>query len=200
MCLYAIYVVYLINKLARLKLLPGFICLLLCVFLIVVVVFVIATVFFIVLLLFLFFDYFFCLLFESFLAAVVVVAFKCFFFNRLFRFVAYSALFVSFTHRLSPSQSRKRRHFDYTLYFLTLAFRIIGGSAQSSAGGVSRRFSSDASPDLAATEARLLQSMRFYATALLLFFCSFVFVLFTTISQSSVSHGGIFRTIVDSSI
>lgn len=57
MCLYAIYVVYLINKLARLKLLPGFICLLLCVFLIVVVV--IATVFFIVLLLFLFFRLFF---------------------------------------------------------------------------------------------------------------------------------------------
>lgn len=197
MCLYAIYVVYLINKLARLKLLPGFICLLLCVFLIVVVVFVIATVFFIVLLLFLFFDYFFCLLFESFLAAVVVVAFKCFFFLTASFDLSLIPLCL---FPFSPSQSRKRRHFDYTLYFLTLAFRIIGGSAQSSAGGVSRRFSSDASPDLAATEARLLQSMRFYATALLLFFCSFVFVLFTTISQSSVSHGGIFRTIVDSSI
>lgn len=175
MCLYAIYVVYLINKLARLKLLPGFICLLLCVFLIVVVV-VIATVFLLFFCCF-FFDYFFCLLFESFLLAVVVVAFKCFFFlTASFDLsVAYSALFVSFTHRHSPSQSRKRRHFDYTLYFVTLTFRIIGGLAESSDGGVSRRFSSDASPDLAATEARLPQSMRFYATALLFNFLYFCF-------------------------
>lgn len=120
---------------------------------------------------------FFCLLFESFLLAVVVVAFKCFFFlTASFDLsVAYSALFVSFTHRHSPSQSRKRRHFDYTLYFVTLTFRIIGGLAESSDGGVSRRFSSDASPDLAATEARLPQSMRFYATALLFNFLYFCF-------------------------
>lgn len=167
MRLYAIYVVYLINKLARLKLLPGFICLLLCVFLL--------------LLLLLLRLCFYCFV-VSFCSIIFSVCCLSRFLWLLLLLNVFFFLNASFdlsliplclfpldtsTARVEPKQ--KRRHFTYSLYFLSLAFRIIAGSARVSAGGVSRRFSSDASPDLAATEARLAQSKRFYATAVVSF-------------------------------
>lgn len=105
--------------------LPAVVCFL------IVVVAVIATVFLLFCCFFLF-DYFFCLLFESFL--VVVVAFKCFFFfKRLFRFVAYSALFVSFRHLHSPSRAKAKTealHLFSLLFVFSLSNNRRFGSGQ----------------------------------------------------------------------
>lgn len=135
----------------------------------------------------------------SVVVVVVVVAFKClcFFLTASFDLSLIPlCLFPLHTHRPLSKQTEPKAKTEalhlYSLYFLTLAFRMFFGLINALAGTFRcRRFSSDASPDLAANELRWGQSKRFYAAVaskVKLFFFLFVFV--STISQSSVSHRG----------
>lgn len=156
--------------------------------------------FFIVLLLLLFFDYIFCLSrFLCLLLQFVLLLLNVFFYNRLFRFVAYSALFVSFTHTHNAVETDRAQSknggtsliFSLLFFYFSLS-DVSAQSMRSRAPCVVEGF--------LLMQVRTLLQMRFDGGNPSAFmpqqpqkFSSFLlFVVFfvSTISQSSVSYRG----------